>query len=299
MKRKFIYLINPISGTSQKTRLVNTLDKKTTEAGISFEITHTNPEKDYSLLIEKIQQEGITDVIICGGDGTISAVTDALAGIEVNFGIIPAGSGNGLAFAAGIPATTARALEIIFKGKAEYIDGLLLNGKFSSMLCGIGFDAQVAHDFASANTRGLQTYVKLSAINYLKAQPYPFTVEFGQTKIQTEAFFLSIANGNQFGNHFTIAPMASLNDGLMDIVIVKKMNKLMLPFSLLNQVTGINPLLNQQEHFDKKNIIYLQTSEVKISNPSLAPLHIDGDPAETAEELIISIKPRAFKLLQP
>ena len=73
----------------------------------------------------------------------------------------------------------------------------------------------------------------------------------------------------------------------------------MLPFSLLNQVTGVNPLLNPNEHFDKKNIIYLQTSQVKILNPSMAPVHIDGDPCDTTEEFIITNKPRAFKLIHP
>lgn len=299
LARKFIYLINPISGTSPKSKLSELIAEKTEEAGLPFEILHTRPNGNYSELKDKIQREGITDVIVCGGDGTISAVVAELSGLDIRFGIVPSGSGNGLAFAAGIPAAPVKALEIIFNGKAGYADGIELNGKFSCMLCGIGFDAQVAHDFAEANTRGLHTYIKLSAINYLKAKPYPFIISYEQTTIHTEAFFLSIANGNQFGNHFTIAPMASLNDGLMDVVIVKKMNKLMLPFSLLNQVTGINPLQNPEEHFDRKNIIYFQTAELKITNPSLAPLHIDGDPAATSGEFLVKIKPQAFKLLQP
>ncbi len=90
------------------------------------------------------------------------------------------------------------------------------------MLCGIGFDAQVAHEFAKQKRRGLQTYIKVALINFFKAQPYRFEIRLKDKTIHTQAFFLSIANGNQFGNNFTIAPQASMNDGLLDLVIVKK-----------------------------------------------------------------------------
>ena len=299
MHRKIIYLINPISGTKEKSTLQEIIIKKTRDANIPFEILPTSKIGDYTDIRDRIINDKVTDIVTCGGDGTISSVASALMDLDVRFGIIPMGSGNGLALAAKIPVAPIRALEIIFKGKSAKVDGLYINNRFSCMLCGIGFDAQVAHDFAKEKKRGLQTYLKISAINFFKSKPYPFTIESKEKTFDTEAFFISIANSNQFGNNFTIAPQASLQDGLMDIVIVKKMNKLMLPFSILGQITGINAVQQLDDHIDKRNIIYFQAKSLVIHNTSEAPLHIDGDPAASSTLFDIRIKPKAFRLLQP
>lgn len=297
--RKFAFLINPIAGTREKTAAKNIIVEKTKARGIPFEILATNAKGDYSDLRKKIAKEKITDIVVIGGDGTISAVAGDLLDVDVNFGIIPFGSGNGLALAAKIPVNTTKALDIVFDGKASRVDGFFINKSFSCMLCGIGFDAQVAHDFSKAARRGLQTYIKISAINFFKAKPFSFCIESKEVTINTEAFFVCVANSNQFGNNFTIAPQASLKDGLLDIVIVKKMNKFMLPFSVLSQVTGINALQHLNDYVDKKNILYFQTNALVINNEDEAPLHIDGDPKSTSSRFEIKVKPKAFKLLQP
>lgn len=299
MLRKIIYLINPISGTKEKSSLKDIISKKTTEQNIPFEILPTLKTGQYGDLRNKIIAENITDVVTCGGDGSISAVAAALMDLDIRFGIVPMGSGNGLALTAKIPVSPAKALDVIFGGKASKIDGLFINNQFSCMLCGIGFDAQVAQDFAKEKKRGLQTYVKISAINFFKARPYTFTIESKEKNFETEAFFISIANSNQFGNNFKIAPQASLKDGFLDIVIVKKMNKFMLPFSILSQITGINAVQQLDDHINRRNIIYFQTKSLKIHNTQHAPLHIDGDPVSTASFFNIRIKPKAFRLLQP
>ncbi len=289
MARKIIYLINPISGTQGKSSLKELISRKTWAQRIDYSILPTNKEGDYSFLRELIKNDGVTDIIICGGDGTVNAVASALMGITVNIGIIPMGSGNGLAFTAGIPKKPGKALDIIFAGKASFIDGLYINDQFSCMLCGIGFDAQVAHEFARQKKRGLQTYIRVSLVNFFKARPYSFGIRIPDLSIDTKAYFISIANSNQFGNNFRIAPKARLNDGLLDIVIVKKMSKFRLPFSVLSQISGIRA----------KDILYYQVAALTIENPEGAPLHIDGDPKATAPRFIIRVLPHALKLLQP
>jgi len=132
--RKFIYLINPISGTKGKALVLEIIKKKTTDKGIPFEILHSNAEGNYTYLHQKIVSEKITDVIICGGDGTVNQVASALQDSNVNIGIIPMGSGNGLAFAANIPKAPGKALDIIFEGNAVAIDSFYINknsNKFS------------------------------------------------------------------------------------------------------------------------------------------------------------------------
>jgi diacylglycerol kinase family enzyme len=179
------------------------------------------------------------------------------------------------------------------------VDAFHINEKFSCALCGIGFDAEVAHEFAKQKTRGLQTYLRISTMKFFKSRPYPFEIKLNDRVIKTDAYFISIANSNQFGNNVTIAPRASLSDGLLDVVIVRKMNKMILPFSVLLQVAGNNRLMQVVEYFEEKNIIYVQTDKISIRNLAHAPIHIDGEPTDTSAEFKISIIPNCFKLIQP
>ena len=298
MPRKFIYLINPISGTKDKDAVLELIKKRTLYEKTPFEVLATVADGNYGFLLNKIRQEAITDVIICGGDGTINKVTDAVKDSAVNIGIVPMGSGNGLALTAGIPADAGKALDIIFAGKAAFVDGFYINKQFSCMLCGLGFDAQVAHDFAKQSKRGLMTYVAQTIKNFFSARPYQFVVHIKDLEIKTDAFFISIANSNQFGNNVTIAPRASISDGLLDIVIVNKMSKLRLLYSLTRQITA-GKITNTRKQYRGKDIFYFQVKKLDIDNIENAPLHIDGDPAETASRFSVGIVEKAFKLLQP
>jgi YegS/Rv2252/BmrU family lipid kinase len=309
MPRNIIYIINPYSGpdaakpgkpdVSNKINLKNLIEKRTAQEQISFQVFPSVASGDYSFLRPLIKEKKVTDVVIAGGDGTVSQVIHSLMNCAVNFGIIPAGSGNGLAYTAHIPKQPDKALDIIFSGKAVSTDGFYLNDHFACMLCGLGFDAKVAHDFAEQPKRGLSTYIKQIVKNFFSAQPYQFEIQLGKTTLQTNAFFISIANSNQYGNNFTIAPKASLSDGLLDIVIVTDQNKLSLLVQTIKQVRGKNKLLTKPITETKNAILYFQTDKLRIRNLSQAPLHIDGDPAETPDEVFIEIKKKCFRLIQP
>jgi diacylglycerol kinase (ATP) len=299
MSRHIIYIINPIAGTRTKKDLQSFIEQKTKEKEIPFICFPSVASGDYSFLHPIIKENKTTDIVIAGGDGTISQVVSSLIDLDLNFGIIPCGSGNGLAYAAKISKQPSKALDIIFNGRSSLIDGLTINDHFSCMLCGLGFDAKVAHDFAQQPKRGLITYIKMVVKNYFSAKTYPFEIQSPGQSFKTDAYFISIANSNQFGNNFTIAPKASLNDGLLDIVIVTDQKKLSLLLQTLKQVRGKNPLQTKSITADQKGVIYFQTDKLTIFNPFLSPLHIDGDPAETAKEFKIIVKKECFKLLQP
>ncbi|MBX2933466.1 MAG: YegS/Rv2252/BmrU family lipid kinase [Ferruginibacter sp.] len=299
MTRRFIYFINPISGTGKKTFVRECISSETKKQNIPFEIIDTNAAGDYAYLKNKITSEKITDVIVCGGDGTVNQIANSVQGIPVNIGIVPSGSGNGLAFAAKIPKQVNKALQVIFNGNAIAVDGFYINKKFSCMLCGLGFDAQVAHDFAQQQKRGLATYVQQSAKNFFRAKPYPFELNIDGKIFDTEAFFISIANSNQFGNNFTIAPRASLHDGLLDIVVVNKMSKMRMIWTVLKQIRNGQVRMYEDKKYHRNDIHYFQTKRLNIKNPALAPLHIDGDPAATAANFDIEIIEKAFTLLMP
>jgi diacylglycerol kinase (ATP) len=299
MTRKILFFINPVSGTRSKIPLEKKIEKKCQEKNIGYEFLLTAEDGNYPFLREKIGRDEITDIVICGGDGSISPVIASVLNLKVNIGIIPVGSGNGLALTAKISRSVDKALEIIFKGKASCVDAFLINGRLGCMLCGIGLDAQVAYDFSLQKKRGLSTYIRQSLKNFLSASPYPFELTIKKTKLQVDAFFICIANSNQFGNNFTIAPKASLSDGLLDIIVVKKMSKPRILWSVIKQMKTGKILSPEEDNFHTKNIFYFQTDKIKITNTRLAPLHIDGDHAQTNKEFNIEILPAAFRLIQP
>lgn len=301
MPRKFIFLINPISGTAKKEAVIQEINNFCTTKNLSFEILPTNALGNYDFLVDKIRSERISDLVLVGGDGTVNQVVGSMvaAQVKINFGIIPCGSGNGLAFTAGIPKKTTKALELLLTGEPKYIDAFEVNGRFSCMLSGLGFDAKVAHVFAQKAYRGLLSYTQQSLLHFFKAHPYQFEIKLEEHSFFTEAFFISIANSNQFGNNVKIAPHASLSDGLLDIVIVQKMNKAKLPFAILKQIRGNNRLQTLVDEVSKNNILYFQTPSITIHNLKLAPLHIDGEPAETEEKIQINILKESFRLYIP
>ena len=295
-QRNFIVFINPISGTRNKKDIRLFIEKKLSELKLSYQIFLTDENGKYSFLKEKIERENITDVIICGGDGTVNQITAYLQKSPVNVGIIPLGSGNGLAFTAGIAKDPKKALDIILNGKASFVDAFMINDHYSCHLCGLGFDAQVSHDFARQAKRGPSTYIKQTIKNFFKAKPYSFKVTANGNTFSTKAFFLSIANSNQFGNRILIAPKASLSDGLLDIIIVNKAGKLVLIFKLIRQI--LSGKIASVRNTDKA-IHYFHTKKISILNIDNAPFHIDGEPMETAPHFEVEIIEKAFLLLQP
>lgn len=299
MSRYILYIINPISGTRKKKDLQAFIEKETNKRNIPFNIFPSVANGDYTFLHGIIKEKQVTDIVIAGGDGTVSQVVNSLMDFDLNFGIIPCGSGNGLAYAAKISKDLAKALETIFSGTAATTDGFFINGQFACMLCGLGFDAKVAHAFAQQPKRGLSTYIKQVVKNFFAAHTYSFEITLNKESFHSEAYFISIANSNQFGNNFTIAPKASLSDGLLDVVIVTSQSKLSVLLQTLRQVSGRNKLQPETAVDKNKAVIYFQTDRMSIKNISNAPLHIDGEPAETPEKINIQVKPGCFRLIQP
>lgn len=299
MQRNFVFIINPISGTRNKDSLQTKIETFAKRHDFPYRIFPSAADNDYTFLKAHIAEQGVTDVVIAGGDGTINGVLSSLRDMNVQFGLLPCGSGNGLAFSAGLPKNIDNALEILRTGKSEWTDAFLINEKFACMLCGVGFDAAVAHAFADDPARGLKTYIKKSVQHFFSARAYPFTLHFKTSMLQTDAFFISIANSNQFGNNVTIAPKASLTDGLLDVVIVTAQRKLALLWQMGKQLGGYNPVQELKGVKNKAGVIYLQTDAVTIENPGNALMHLDGDPTATSGTINVRLLKGCFRLIYP
>jgi YegS/Rv2252/BmrU family lipid kinase len=299
MPRKLIFVINPVAGTKNKQGLEAFIRKAADKAGLDYSIIYTSTTTNPLTLQHLGEEFGATDMIACGGDGTVNLVASAVKDTPMRLGILPVGSGNGLARTAGIPMRPKKAFEVVLAGKAIDADSFCVNKQFGCMLAGLGLDAAVAERFSHSSKRGLITYTGESLVQFFKAHPYTFEIELPDFSFFTDAFFISVANSNQFGNNVTIAPLASISDGLLDVVIVQKMPKANLPFALLRQLRGNNKHLQIAELVGKKNILYFQVPWMRIHNRQHAPIHIDGDPAETQEYLNFVMHPCTLNLLVP
>lgn len=297
--RNFLFFVNPISGTGSKDHLKSIIESTMKVNNLRFTIVPTVANGNYNFLADKIKKEQISDVVICGGDGSINQIGSFLKGNPVRIGIIPMGSGNGLAFCAGIPKNIKKALQVILAGNTNIIDAFTINEHFSCMLSGLGFDAHIAHEFAKASPRGLKTYTRLAISNWILAKWYPFTIIFQNQELLCNAYFISIANANQFGNRMRIAPEASLTDGMLDIIIVNRKNRVVLLAKIFKQMIAGKPVTIKEVIEHKKSISYFRASSLIIKNETLAPLHIDGEPIQTSAEFTIQVIPSALTLIMP
>jgi YegS/Rv2252/BmrU family lipid kinase len=305
LNRKLFYIINPIAGNGSRGSLRKQIEERTRKAGYDFECRDSAIDGNYDLIAHAIQSKGFTDIIIAGGDGTINQVVGALRYLELPFGIIPCGSGNGLARCAGLSTDPQEALDTIFSGSAMRTDGYTVNGNFACELTGLGFDGAVAHAYAQSATRGLNTYIRHAIKQFASAPSYRFILRlFGQA-LSLDAYMITVANANQFGNKVTIAPYASLSDGLLDVIIVKKQHKLPLLWRAYRQLSGQNQPLRGEDIItslsDKRNqqdIHYWQVSAIEIENLDDAMIHVDGEATSRVEKAKIEIAPSVFRLIR-
>ena len=299
ISRRIVFLINPIAGTRAKQGLEEYLALQCRQLGIEYLMVHSTKTTSPDTIRLHLYDFKATDLVACGGDGTVNLAASAVAHSNIPLGIIPVGSGNGLARTANIPSVPSRAFEVIINGRKVETDAFSVNGSFACMLSGLGMDAEVAERFAKSHRRGIVTYTTETLVQFFKSQPINFGVEVDGFRFFTDAFFISVANSNQFGNNVTIAPLASLNDGMLDIIIVQKMPKATLPFALLAQLRHNRRMKNWVEKIGKQSILYFQAKEIRINNPKHAHLHIDGDPVPVGDDVHFKIIPDAFKLWVP
>lgn len=298
MDRKILFFINPISGTKNKLSLEKRIIEECGKRSIAFEILFTSKDGDYFFLKEKIEKDFITDIVICGGDGSVAPVIAGALDTSVHIGIIPLGSGNGLAATAGIPKSLPKAFQNIFEGVPVDTDAFVVNNRVGCHLTGLGFDAKISYEFSLQRVRGVNTYIKQVIKHFFFEKFFSFQIESNGKIFEEDAFLISIANSNQFGNNFKIAPKASLTDGLLDVVIIRKNTKLTILIKMIRHILMGKVQKNFKEA-ENKSILYFQTKKLVIKNLNKAPFQIDGDPAPTAEEFLIEVLPNAFKLIQP
>lgn len=285
---KALFVINERSGAKRGYDIADVIRRA---AVFEHELVPCVRKEDLDAIVDRAESEGFDVVFAVGGDGTVHETAKRLIGRSLTLGILPIGSGNGFARHIGLPVDPTAALTSCGGGRIETIDTATVNGQPFLGVMGIGFDAVVAERFASSSVRGLQTYLRegLQAYTAFKADQYDVTAN-GTTKTQ-RAFVIAVANSGQYGNNARVAPLASLQDGLLDVVVVDDTDLLNAAFLMARLFSG--------SFHRAAGVTTFQTTEVTIRRPAAGPAHLDGEPLTLGEELHVQIVPRSLRLLVP
>lgn len=290
-KKNIYFIINPASGTSSK----NDLPEKITETididKLNVEIFITEYAGHGAEIAKKAVKDGIEYVIAVGGDGTVNEVARSLVGSDTALGIIPMGSGNGLGRDLQIPTNAKKAIQVIAEEHVIDIDYGIANGHIFFCTCGVGFDAEVAAKAAGKKKRGTLMYVKNMLELYFEQTPQTYEIIHPGGSIKDEAFVVTCANASQYGYEAHIAPHADIQDGKMNVIILKPLSILDVPQTSIQLFT--------QKLDNNKNMIELITNKVTIKREKEGVMHIDGDPIPMGTEINVKIVKQGLKVLVP
>lgn len=279
------FIINPNAGTNAIAHFEKliALIKKESNATV----WETTAPLEANELTKKALELGASRIIAVGGDGTINEVASALVGTPIPLGIIPIGSGNGLARHLKIPLNLSKALQLATTGTIKKMDVGRFNQKYFYCTAGIGFDACVANEFTKGNGRGLLNYVKATFKTIFRYQPISISINGGAVET---VFSLTIANANQFGNNAYISPHSDVQDGLLEVVKIHKIGLFRAFFMAIRLFRG--------NIHESNKVDILATKAIQIRYKENAPFHLDGESIMTENANIeVEIIPKALHII--
>ena len=289
--KKTLLIINPISGTRSKEGLEDLAASVLAPAGMELEIAYTGGPQDASLMAARAAKEGFYAVVTAGGDGTVNAAARALTGTGTALGIIPCGSGNGLARSIGLPSDFRSALRTIAEGRILTADHGVVNDVPFFCTFGVGFDAAVSEKFAASRRRGRITYIKEVLREFIDYTPQSYAISVNGYVITDKAFLIAVANAPQYGNNAYIAPKASITDGFLDLTVVHSGSPLSTALLGVDLMTG---------YLDRNTLINtFRISAATITRLEAGPAHADGEPIEMGKTLAVECRPASLRLFVP
>ncbi len=288
-KSNILFIINPISGGKEKQRIPALIDKHLDHSKFNANFSFTAYIGHAAEIAEEAANKNFDIIVAVGGDGTINEIASKVSSLQKILGIIPFGSGNGLARALHIPINVKKAIQVINAFKVQTIDAGKLNGKYFFNMAGIGFDAHISAAFAGNKTRGLKGYISLGLKEIKSYESESYDLDIDGVKYQRDAFILSIANSTQYGNNVHISPLSSLSDGLLEVCVVK-------PVSLYKLPLLVYEMLNAKTH--RSNLVeIISGKKIKIARVKENSIHIDGEPFFMGKNIEIEIIPGALKVI--
>lgn len=290
-KKKISFIINPKSGTQGKEHVLNLLDEKLDKEKYAKEVVYTEYAGHAVEIAAQKAKEGVFAVVAVGGDGTINEIARSLVHTKTALGIIPCGSGNGLARHLQISMEPKKAIEIINEGIIDVIDYGKINDIYFFCTCGVGFDAFVSLKFAKAGRRGPLTYLEKTLLESLKYQPETYELETEDETLKYKAFLIACGNASQYGNNAYITPQATLTDGLLDVTILE-------PFTVLD-VPSLSFQLFNKTIDQNSRIKTFRCKTLRIHRTKPGVVHFDGDPMMMGENIDVEVIKEGLQVIIP
>ena len=284
-----MFIINPISGAVSKADVPRQIERVLDHEKFDYELVMTERAGHATALAACERERGTDIVVAVGGDGTVNEVARAIVHSPTALGIIPCGSGNGLARHLLLPMNVRKSIEIINTCEIHDLDYGIINGHPFFCTCGMGFDAFISHKFAEAGKRGPITYVENVLREGLKYKPEIYEIQDENGTTHYKAFLISCANASQYGNNAYIAPQASMSDGLMDIIIME-------PFDVLEAPQISIDMFNKT--LDKSSKIKtFRCKQLHIHRKKPGVIHFDGDPVMAGEDIDVELKEKGIRII--
>lgn len=288
---KVLFIINPKSGVDRVKALQGLIDQYLDKDKYTYEIAHTQYAKHGTELAKEGAANGFSIIVAVGGDGSVNDVIAGIHNTTATLAIIPKGSGNGLARSLKIPLDSALAISLINKGNRATIDLGRADDRIFVSNTGVGFDALVARKFAKSNRRGMAIYSWIVTKYLWMYKEWKWDIEVDGVAMNQKAFILTVANAAQFGYNFKIAPLADLQDGLFDIVIIKKYPKILGALIALRAFKGTL--------MKSKYVLHYKGKHVTIRHPQLSLLQMDGDVHKCGSEVKVEMLEAALNIIVP
>jgi YegS/Rv2252/BmrU family lipid kinase len=289
MKEKIGFIVNPISGVKGKGKIPELIDELLDGNRFEPSVFYTERAGHGAEIAGQLSADGFRYVVAVGGDGTVNEVGRGIVHTDTALGIIPSGSGNGLARHLGIPVNVRKAIEYINNACVVEVDYGKANGHVFFCTCGAGFDAHISQQFALAGARGIKTYVEKIIGEYFTYKPEKYRIKNDFIDIEQEAFLVTFANASQYGNNAYIAPHANMQDGMMDVCVLSKFPLVVVPELAVRLFA---------KKIDKSYYMFsLNANRVVLEREKAGPFHFDGEAGEAGSEIEVCIVPRGLKVL--
>jgi len=288
---KIGFIINPNSGSNNSNSTIKMIKKFFNKEYYEPIIALTKRPGHASEIAKDFLNQNVAKIVAVGGDGTVNEIGKVLINTETALGIIPIGSGNGLARHLKIPLKTVDAINVIKKGKFSSIDYGKINGIPFFCTCGIGFDALVGKKFAKSRNRGFLNYFKSTVLEFFKYKPRNYEVIFDNTKIKQRAFLITFANASQYGNNVYISPLADIKDGLLNVCLI-------LPFPFYRVFNLAYRLFNKT--IDKsKYFVTFRVKKITVLRERKEAVHFDGEPLKLGRKIKIKVIAKGLDVIVP
>ena len=288
--RKVLFIVNKFAGGGYQPELEGSIIQGCSARGVEAQIQFTKGPHHAITLARTATQSDVDMIVASGGDGTINEVAQGIFGSGKIMGILPRGSGNGLARHLAIPLSFAESLNTLLNGEVLAMDTFTLNGKLSLNVSGIGFDGHIANLFGGKTKRGLTGYARLALSEFFQFEEFNAAISIAGATVEKKCFVLAVANSSQYGNNAWIAPAASVSDGILHVNILRKMP--------LYRFDIVYAFFNKTIDRSKYSEIQEATNFTVETSTEIA-YHVDGEPCGTSSRFDIVMQPSTLPVIVP